>query len=525
MLDVLSRLSAMAYAPSVSEGDVLNAISVLAEVLGAQDAYLMRAGDPHFLRVGSDQPPTEYEIKQRGYWLLWHALAANPGQTAIIANVADRLVLDGAPLTPEASGNCIALLLQDYESNSDMVIIRLEPARSLTPEQVAFVEAARPSICRLTSRVLDSERQERHRRQLSALADVARAFNNAHLMEDPLGELATALAKVSGFDWITIDVFDDAGRVAESAGNLARYSSTDTAQMAVDGRVRELVEPEVRETFLAGMRRGEPVLTPNVFEPGAVPPALVPFYARAHITSIAWFPLLFQGTLLGTLSFASSARREFDEALVRFLSDLAAQAATAVKGMRLYRDLEAKKQQLEEMNQVEHLLARTDSLTGLPNRRYLEEVLEAELGESRDGQTLSIVMADLDHFKAINDSFGHPVGDEALRFVARMGRESVRLSDLVGRWGGDEFLFVLPQTNAWEAYRVAERFRSRLAEVPFVDAAMSGERFIEATAGVAEARAGDPIDLLIRRADMALYEAKANGRNQIRIWRQVLGAA
>ncbi len=127
---------------------------------------------------------------------------------------------------------------------------------------------------------------------------------------------------------------------------------------------------------------------------------------------------------------------------------------------RQNRELEARTMELSQANARLVELVMTDDLTGLRNRRYFGEAADRALSQaSRDGSPLSLVIADLDHFKGYNDSFGHPAGDEVLRIVARLLTENVRAHDLVARFGGEEFVLLLPQADAAEAYRLTERLR------------------------------------------------------------------
>jgi diguanylate cyclase (GGDEF)-like protein len=297
--------------------------------------------------------------------------------------------------------------------------------------------------------------------------------------------------------------------------------------MGRDGRLQQLLAEAESEAQRSLVRQGRPLLRPDVFAPETgVTPELRSFYERAHILSRASFPLLFQDRLLGMINYSSATPRQFDEAEVAFLGDLAAQAATAVEGMSLYRDLERSRNEviayaakLEETSRVEHFLARTDALTGIPNRRYLEEVLVAECTRAdRNRDRLSIVMSDIDDFKSINDAHGHAAGDEALKLVAQVARVSARASDFVGRWGGDEFLFILPRTAGDEALTFAERFLDKLKATPV--RCGENEVGLKASAGVAESLHGGQTDPpeLVNRADQALYAAKKSGRNQARIW-------
>jgi len=158
-------------------------------------------------------------------------------------------------------------------------------------------------------------------------------------------------------------------------------------------------------------------------------------------------------------------------------------------------------------------LAATDALTGLPNRRYFMEAANLEIERvDRFGAAASLVMIDLDNFKAVNDTYGHAVGDETLRCLARIFMEQLRQIDVFARIGGEEFVVMLPGTNEAGGVIVAEKLRLALSEATV----KNGQNEFHATAcfGVAEVRAGDdsPEDCL-GRADAALYAAKRNGRN------------
>ncbi len=160
-------------------------------------------------------------------------------------------------------------------------------------------------------------------------------------------------------------------------------------------------------------------------------------------------------------------------------------------------------------------LANTDGLTGLYNHRYLHQRLEQEIerGE-RYSRRLSLVMADIDHFKDYNDSFGHRGGDAILIAVAETLREVSRASDIIARYGGDEFIVVLPETPADEARVMAERARQQIEELPTPGG--DGSKGVTLSLGVASL---SPIisskEALIESADSALYEAKRSGRNRV----------
>ena len=155
-------------------------------------------------------------------------------------------------------------------------------------------------------------------------------------------------------------------------------------------------------------------------------------------------------------------------------------------------------------------LAVTDTLTGVWNRRHGTELLTADLSARRPGQALSLLMLDIDHFKTINDTFGHQAGDHVLIEIASRLRRSLRGSDMVARWGGEEFVVLLRDCALPDALRLAEDIRAAIAELPF--GAMGS---LTVSVGVAEARASEDLTTWLERADQALYRAKRSGRNEV----------
>lgn len=162
-------------------------------------------------------------------------------------------------------------------------------------------------------------------------------------------------------------------------------------------------------------------------------------------------------------------------------------------------------------------LALTDSLTGIANRRYVYSHLPRLLDRAVDGnKPVSVLMFDIDHFKRVNDTYGHDVGDEVLREVAERVSRNQRNFDLVARLGGEEFVVVMPDTDGENALAVSERLRARMADVPFSVSAPVGGITVTISIGVAVGgRVGDTVDGLLKRADEALYAAKNSGRNRV----------
>jgi len=195
--------------------------------------------------------------------------------------------------------------------------------------------------------------------------------------------------------------------------------------------------------------------------------------------------------------------------------------------VRVHYRLKVLQDELREANLRLESLAVTDGLTGLFNRRYFDSLLISEMQRTLRYKTpLSVILLDLDHFKQVNDTYGHPMGDEVLRNVSRVVAANVRTTDSVARFGGEEIAIVLTQTDSIGAAEVAERLRSQIAGAQHV----YQEQTIQKTAslGLASfAGSGDPIspEALLGRADRALYRAKHAGRNQVVIWTPELDAS
>ena len=169
--------------------------------------------------------------------------------------------------------------------------------------------------------------------------------------------------------------------------------------------------------------------------------------------------------------------------------------------------------QLRQRNADLDRMSRTDALTGLYNRRHIDEqLMRQQNNASRHHDPLSVLLLDIDHFKRINDSYGHPAGDLALCAIADRLRADTRAGDIAGRWGGEEFMIIMPRTDLDGAFAVAERLRQAIAAEPIT----AGYVKIDVTvSGGCALSIGHSAELLLQLADTCLYSAKKSGRNKI----------
>lgn len=233
------------------------------------------------------------------------------------------------------------------------------------------------------------------------------------------------------------------------------------------------------------------------------------FPRAGRLESVAMLPLRRRQKLIGSINFGSNDPERYTRRHASdFLAHLGTMASFCIENV---------------VNRARLLRSGfTDVLTGWHNRRYLHVRLREELARAaRDGTTLVCLMIDVDHFKRVNDTWGHAAGDHVLREVAHRIESQVRTSDVAARYGGEEFVVVLPATGTADAVRLAERVRAAVSAGPI---ALQGDDRAEVTAsiGIAAAAPGQWAselktlgDSLLARADVALYKAKAEGRDRV----------
>jgi len=186
--------------------------------------------------------------------------------------------------------------------------------------------------------------------------------------------------------------------------------------------------------------------------------------------------------------------------------ELLARVAAATKVKHLQDQLRQRNAELDQ-------LSRTDMLTGMYNRRHLEQELERLHNDAtRHRSPLSVLLLDLDHFKHVNDTYGHPAGDDVLQEFARRVSAELRAGDIGGRWGGEEFLIIMPRTALADASALAERIRSVTAAAPVVSA---GASIVITVSGGCAVGPGESPARLVQAADSCLYRAKEEGRDRI----------
>lgn len=326
---------------------------------------------------------------------------------------------------------------------------------------------------------------------LRRLADAARAIAGGRFDErvevggqDEFAQLGRAFNEMAAqLEQRVAELQTERSRVREA---IARFGEALVATHEPEQLLRVVIESVVEATgAVGGIVRdagGEVVRTGDPETPGV------------RVT----FPLRAGPADFGSLELVGE---ELEPRQVETAAALIAQAVVALENARLHRLVEEQ--------------ARVDSLTKLANRRRLEETLHAELARvARFGGDLTLVLADLDNFKQVNDRYGHPAGDEVLQAFARVLERTARESDVAGRWGGEEFALILTGTDADGGAQLAERARAAFEAARL--RAPDGELLpVTASFGVASSARTAEFDDLIAAADSALYQAKRAGRNRV----------
>jgi diguanylate cyclase (GGDEF)-like protein len=222
--------------------------------------------------------------------------------------------------------------------------------------------------------------------------------------------------------------------------------------------------------------------------------------ARTPIASMVCVPLTARGMAVGVVTATSGKPAAFGSHHLELLRFIAMTIALDIENVRLHR------------------VSVTDGLTGAYNREFLSQRLPSEVTAAIARQwPLCVAMVDVDHFKSVNDTHGHAVGDDVLAEIAVRLRSAIRTGDILVRYGGEEFLLVLPRADSTQAWEIGERMRQRVSLTPTPVGAL--ELHIRISVGVAQLSDNDKDDpaALIRRADEALYTAKARGRDRVEI--------
>jgi diguanylate cyclase (GGDEF)-like protein len=328
-------------------------------------------------------------------------------------------------------------------------------------------------------------------------------------------ELTKAITPIRNYDTLLQSILDKSADLlkAEQGSLMLLDQETDALLLeAKKGIVNGLTEKMriPKGVGIAGkvVEMGEPLLVENLENDPRVRQKNRRHYKTRSFVSV---PLKIGDRTIGVLNLSDKATGDaFNEEDLRLVQSFASHAAIVLERNVLYDQAEKLKK-----------LSITDPLTGLLNRRYLQERLEEEISRaSRHGRRVSLMMLDIDGFKTYNDTFGHLAGDGILKLIADAIMNSVRTMDIVSRFGGDEFIIILPETDSGLAAQIAERIRAEVERlmVPPHDQVERRTVAITVSIGIACYPVhGDTTEMLLGQVDKALYQAKTQGKNRIEV--------
>ena len=351
-------------------------------------------------------------------------------------------------------------------------------ARIYRADEIAFVGTVADVLAEAIARKETEGALRARNERLALLSEMA---NQLLLANEPQKFVSSLFAKLSAH--LGLEIYLNYLVDEDETGRQLRLASSEGVP---EEMVKELEWLEPNEGVVGAVARSQRAV---FIEDAQASQAPLPLLRSLGVRAYACLPLLAHGRLIGTLSFGTCGRTHFTADEMTVMEMACNQVAMA----------------LELARQTQN-----DELTGLPNRRALDRTLEREMALSRrHARPLGLLVLDLDHFKRVNDEHGHDAGDEVLRELSLVVRATIRSSDLLARWGGEEFVLVAPHADLSQLAELGERIRGAVAAHPFKTGPMT------VSLGGADFSPRDNAKRLFTRADDALYEAKQTGRNRL----------
>lgn len=436
-------------------------------------------------RIGRDSPIVEW-LRRENRYLTRDRLDILPEFRSLRGEEKNEIGAFGVELFfPLISrGNLIGLLLLGKRQSGRYPL-----------EDINLVESITSQVAVTMEKEYLQEQLKKREQELTLINQLDRVITSSLDIQEVYDAFAAVLRDVVDVDWASITLIDkdeiQFGALSTEVGSAwqagERIPLKGTATEWVTNNKRALVIPDLAQE--------------SKFWTGAE-------FIKLGIRSIVYVPLVVKGTVIGCLVIASRRPEAYPPEQVRLLESLALQIAVSVENSRLYAKAEQR--------------ARVDELTRLFNRRHFDESLRREISlQSRYGGVLSLVFLDLDVFKDYNDRYGHPEGDKILAKIGSLIEKSIRSIDLAFRYGGDEFVILLPQAASKDALVVAERVRE------VIGSEMKKEQSsITASLGLASWPSdGVTSDDIVTAADRALYYAKRTGGNRTCVVSEMLSSS
>lgn len=417
-------------------------------------------------------------------------LALRRGHALIVNDAFNSPYLDREIAKQCPAHSLIVLPLISAKKYLGAIILSFQSRHHFQAEEVSICEQASHLLELAFERFLVMEQAQRRADTSENLRKAGVAIAEALQTDEAVNRILEQLKQVIPYDSASVQLLDGDELEIVGGSGFANPKSVIGIRFPIPSNNPNTIVVET----------GKPYLLRNVGDVYAEfkkPP-------HNHIKSWLGVPLIAQNKLIGLLTIDSAEENHFTGDDITIAATFANQVSVALDNARIFK--EAQEQAL------------TDPLTGVYNRRGLFELAKADFKKANsDGSPISAIMIDLDHFKAINDAYGHPVGDQVLRELAKRCKSCIRGLDYLGRYGGEEFLVILPETNLNTARIVAERLRTMISNKPMMTEE-GLELKVTASLGIAQRdKNTTSLETLITRADQAMYVAKHRGRDCVAV--------
>jgi diguanylate cyclase (GGDEF)-like protein len=471
----------------------------------AEDGPALADGTVFRILAVDDEPVNIQVLKNLLGMQNYSIAAAYSGAEALnrfeAGELFDLVLLD--VMMPKMSGYEVCRTLRREYSLFELPILMLTAKNQLQDIVLGFQSGANDYLPKPFDK---AELLARAQTLLSLKHAVTSAIQNEKLFENEKQKriLERTLLEVTNAITSTLDLKEVLTKVMEAMSNFIHFSKSIVA-LKEDGRFEVAV---VGGRDAEGIREGSPLDVSGDGFLREIAATRKPVIGRGAESGfqkwrgdgelLAGVPILYRGDILGVIVI--SCREE--DVSRELLFTLAGQAGVAIQNARMFKKIS--------------VMATTDGLTGLYNRRYFFELVEKEFAKfKRHGRGFAVCMLDLDHFKNINDTHGHAIGDEVLRHLSRKLTQTLRDYDIVGRYGGEEFAVAFPDTPPKVAAAIMERFRAAIADST-VETESGAEVRYTVSVGVASfAKDGVSVQEVFDKADKRLYQAKSGGRNRV----------
>ena len=497
----LSDFTAKAHSvPSLQEfGDEL--VSLLSQSIGCRRACLLlpetESQDFNALFI---YPPLEHnpmrKLKLRGdspvlTWLKQKAQILPERNLSILPEFAGMWQEEREEIR-SAGVEIFVSLMNKGEVVAVLAVGNKQNNQLYTVEDLDLVESVAASVAASMKKEYLHEQQRERDEELTLINRLTAVITSSVNIREIFESFANDLKEFIDVEWATVALIQgDQVRFWALSSTVGSAWQTGE-EIPLEGTATQRVCGEKRSLYEADLARHHRFWTGE-------------YHLRQGIRSIVYLPLIAEGRAIGSLTFATRRPDAYSPKQIRILEHLALQIAMPIENSELYARVEQS--------------SRIDELTGLFNRRHFEEQLNRGIAfHSRYGGVFSLLLLDLDGFKTYNDIYGHPSGDEVLRQIGRTVKNSIRGADQAFRYGGDEFVVILPQTTVDDAYAVAERVRTQ------IDTEMKArETAVTCSVGLASYPSdGLMSSELVTSADTALYYAKRTGGNRVYLSSKIL---